>query len=99
MLLDKGKYELRLKTDRFLEYVGPVEVVGRDKQQKVTVELIPGWADITINTEPAGAEIVFADSVLGVTPASVELLAGLNEIVLRKAGVQNHACACKCRRW
>jgi formylglycine-generating enzyme required for sulfatase activity len=84
--LDRGSYELRIRSQRFLEYIAMVEVEGRDKLQSVVAELVPGWADINVVTEPAGAEVLSAEEVLGVTPAVIELLAGTHEMVIRKSG-------------
>ena len=86
MLLDKGSYELRIKTPRFLEYIATVEVAGRDQLQTIAVVLVPNWADVTITSDPTGAEIMDADKVLGITPAKVELVAGNRQVELRKSG-------------
>ena len=86
IVLARGSYELRIKTSRFLEYVAMLEVAGRDQQQTVEAELIPNWADVKITSNPAGAEIVNSDKVLGETPATVELIAGNQQVELRKPG-------------
>jgi formylglycine-generating enzyme required for sulfatase activity len=86
ILLDKGRYELRLKTERYLEYVGFADIVGRDQLQSFSAELVPGWADVEVSTNPPGAEILLDGETLGQTPASVELLAGVRELEIRKAG-------------
>jgi formylglycine-generating enzyme required for sulfatase activity len=84
--LPAGNYELRIRTQRFLEYIATVEVAGLDQLQTVEAELVPAWADIIVSTDPAGAEVVLADEVLGITPASIELLAGSRQIIVRKPG-------------
>ena len=86
LLLAGGTYELRVKTERFLDYVGQVEVSGRDIAQTVEPVLTPNWAEITVSSEPDGAEVVSDDEVLGVTPATIELVAGTRELLLRKPG-------------
>lgn len=86
LLLDKGKHELRITSPRFLEYVTTIEVVGRDQAQTVEAKLVPAWADVSIMTEPPGAEVRAGDAVLGVTPATVELLAGAQQVELYKPG-------------
>lgn len=86
IILGKGGHEVRLKSDRFLEYVGSVEVAGRDELQNFVAQLVPGWADVAVATEPPGADIVVDDAVVGITPASVELLAGSQQLEVRKAG-------------
>jgi formylglycine-generating enzyme required for sulfatase activity len=84
--LERGNYELRIRSERFLEYVAAIEIEGRDQLQPVVAELVPGWADISVTTEPAGAEVLSEGELLGVTPATVELLAGTRDMVIRKLG-------------
>ena len=84
--LAKGSYELRIRTPRFLEYITNVEVLGQDRLQQISAELVPNWADIALQTEPPGAEVFHTDELLGVTPASLQLVAGSQEIVIRKPG-------------
>ncbi|MGI9308527.1 MAG: SUMF1/EgtB/PvdO family nonheme iron enzyme, partial [Gammaproteobacteria bacterium] len=85
-LLGRGNYELRIRAKRYLDYVAMLEVEGRDQQQTVTAELIPGWADVRVTTDPSGAEVSSGDEVLGTTPGTIELMAGTRQIVIRKPG-------------
>jgi formylglycine-generating enzyme required for sulfatase activity len=89
ILLDKGSYELRVRAPRFLEYIRIIEVAGRDELQEIAVELVPGWADVTVTSDPPEASIFSADELLGETPATVELLAGNQQIELRKTGYKS----------
>jgi formylglycine-generating enzyme required for sulfatase activity len=84
--LEHGSYELRIRAQRFLEYIAMVEIEGQDKLQTVVTELVPGWADINVATEPAGAEVLSEGKSLGMTPVAIELLAGTHEVILRKSG-------------
>jgi formylglycine-generating enzyme required for sulfatase activity len=84
--LAQGDYELRIRTPRFLDYIATVEIVGRDQQQTLTAKLLPGWADVAITSLPPDAEILLGDDLLGITPATVELLAGMQTISVRKEG-------------
>jgi formylglycine-generating enzyme required for sulfatase activity len=84
--LDRGSYELRIRAPRFLEYISTVEVLGQDRLQEIGAELVPNWADISLTSEPSGAEVLSADELLGVTPATVQIAAGSQELVIRKAG-------------
>lgn len=86
LLLTRGKHELRINTPRFLEYVAMIEVDGLDKFQTITAELVPNWADVTVRTEPAGAEVLLNEVSLGITPGPVEVVAGTHRIVIRKPG-------------
>ena len=82
----RGKHELRITAPRFLEYVTTIEVAGRDQSQVVEATLAPAWADVSIATDPPGAEIRVGDDVLGITPATVELLSGTQQVELHKSG-------------
>ncbi len=84
--LDRGNYELRIRAERYLDYVAMLEVEGRDQLQTVRAALVPGWADVLVTTDPAGAEVLSGDEVLGVTPGTMELMAGTRQIVIRKSG-------------
>jgi formylglycine-generating enzyme required for sulfatase activity len=84
--LPRGNYELRIRTPRFLEYIAEIEIAGKDKLQPVIVELVPGWAEVNVNTNPEGAEISSDGQLLGTSPVTLELLAGTRELLIRKQG-------------
>jgi len=68
-----------------------VEIVGMEQPQRVTGTLRPDWAEVTINTIPAGAQIFVADEPSGlITPATVEIMSGEWEIRLQVQGHKVH---------
>ncbi|MGI9292318.1 MAG: PEGA domain-containing protein [Gammaproteobacteria bacterium] len=86
LLLTRGKHELRIRSPRFLEYVAMIEVEGLDKAQTITAELVPGWADVTVPTEPQGAVVMLGEETMGETPGPVEIMAGTHRLIIRKPG-------------
>lgn len=67
------------------------EIEGMARPQTVTAVLEPDWADVTITTDPPGAEIFVDDESTGqTTPAVVEILAGEHEIRLKAPGHRSH---------
>ncbi|WP_317933446.1 PEGA domain-containing protein [Halioxenophilus sp. WMMB6] len=81
-----GPHSYQIVTERYQDVTGELEIIGLKQQQTLAVELTPAWAEITLASEPSGAEIVLDDEVLGVTPATVEILAGDKELTLQMAG-------------
>lgn len=81
-----GTYELQIQRERYLPYREQVEIEGRQIEQALNVTLDPAWADVSFASQPAGADIIANGEVLGVTPASVELLQGAYEVTIRRSG-------------
>ncbi len=84
--LKAGSYELRIRAERYLEFIQLLEVEGRDVRQNVAAELVPGWANVSFSTVPPGATISADGDELGQTPDTVELMAGMHELLLYKPG-------------
>ena len=62
-------------------------VEGKWREQTVSASLAPNWADVTIPTTPAGAEIRIDAEPSGVTtPGPVPILAGERRITVKLAG-------------
>jgi formylglycine-generating enzyme required for sulfatase activity len=81
-----GPHEIRITADRYLDFAETVEIEGRDQLQSFAPELTPGWSDIGVVTTPAGAQIYIGDEQVGETPATIELMAGVHELTVRKEG-------------
>ena len=77
-----GTHQLRIETDRYLPVSAQLEIAGRGQAQQFAYQLQPGWADVTIRSEPAGAQ-VHIDAVLqGVTPLVTEVMGGEHSVEL-----------------
>ena len=81
-----GTYELQVHRERYLPYREQVEIEGRQVEQALNVTLAPAWADISFASQPAGAEIIVNGEVLGVTPASLQLLQGAYDVTIKRSG-------------
>ena len=84
--LARGNHELRIRAQRYLAYVAMIEVTGLDKSQTIMADLVPGWADVLVQTAPAGAAVLLEGEELGETPGTMEIMAGTRSIVIRKPG-------------
>ena len=84
--LEPGEHTVEVESERFLPFVGIVDIPGLDRDEYYSVQLVPRWAEVTIESEPSGARILAGDEEIGVTPATVELLEGSHEVTLSKDG-------------
>ena len=84
--LEPGEHSIEVTSDRFLPFRGVVDMPGLDLDEYYSVQLVPRWAEITIESDPPGARILAGDEEVGVTPATVELLEGAHEVTLAKDG-------------
>ena len=63
-----------------MPYADTVRVEGRGRDDVLTVQLVPRWANVEVRSEPAGATIYAGEQSLGTTPAVVELLEGSHQL-------------------
>ncbi|RMF98117.1 MAG: PEGA domain-containing protein [Gammaproteobacteria bacterium] len=88
--LPAGPHRLRVVAERYLPWEQAIEVEGLGREQVVQVSLQPGWADLTVRSEPPGATITAGDEVLGRTPATVPVMADVSELQLQLDGYKIH---------
>ena len=84
--VEAGEHSLTIQAPRYLPLQQPLSVVGREIQQQLDLVLEPAWADISVDSDPAGAAILVAGETLGTTPAVVEILQGEQQLRLSKVG-------------
>ncbi|PLW81851.1 hypothetical protein CWI75_13990 [Kineobactrum sediminis] len=84
--LAPGDYSLELEHPHYLPVTRTISVTGRDQAQTFENRLAPAWANVTVASQPAGAEILVNGEPRGVTPATLEILQGERELALRKMG-------------
>ncbi len=81
-----GEHQLELRHPRYLPLLRPLTITGRNIVQQFELELAPAWADVTIDSSPAGADILIDGEAAGTTPATLEILQGEHQVILRSAG-------------
>jgi formylglycine-generating enzyme required for sulfatase activity len=84
--LEPDTYSIRLEADRFFSYETEVDIEGLDKEQALVAELTQAWANIGINSFPAGADVFVDDEVVGQTPINAEVLQGERDIRIKLPG-------------
>ena len=84
--LQPGTHTVRVESDRFLPFMDVVDMQGLERVEQLYVQLVPKWANVTVQSVPDGAEIFAGSQSVGVTPAVIELLEGTHEITVAKDG-------------
>ncbi|MDA0705585.1 MAG: PEGA domain-containing protein [Proteobacteria bacterium] len=84
--LQPGQHSISVQADRFLPFNDVIEIAGLDREELLTVQLVPRWSEVSLTSDPAGASIYVGDAELGVTPATIQLLEGTHQISVLLAG-------------
>jgi formylglycine-generating enzyme required for sulfatase activity len=71
-----GPHQLQLQAERYLPWEQSVEVTGREQRQAVVAQLQPGWAEVSLASEPAGATVTVNGEAVATTPARLEVMQG-----------------------
>jgi formylglycine-generating enzyme required for sulfatase activity len=61
-------------------------VEGAGKAQSYAPSLTPNWADVTVTSEPVGAQVLVNGEPRGATPLTTQILAGNHPVELRMEG-------------
>ncbi|MEZ5566334.1 MAG: PEGA domain-containing protein [Gammaproteobacteria bacterium] len=81
-----GIHRITVSAARYQVWEQTITIDGGGTSQSLLADLTPAWADITVSSVPAGAEI-FADGVRqGTTPMTVELMPGSRTLTLEMDG-------------
>ncbi|MBV1878100.1 MAG: PEGA domain-containing protein [Pseudomonadales bacterium] len=81
-----GLHDIRIQSARYLDYNTEISIEGKRLKQELVVPLSQGWANISLDSNPAGAEIFIDDLAVSKTPAVVEAIRGSRNIQLKKKG-------------
>ncbi|HVF17431.1 MAG TPA: PEGA domain-containing protein, partial [Steroidobacteraceae bacterium] len=84
--LPPGKHTIALSAERYQLFSGEVDIEGGGKKQVFKPTLVPAWADVTVTSEPAGAEVIVGGESRGVTPLTTQVMAGNHPVELRREG-------------
>ncbi len=86
LALSAGRHTVEVLAPLHLAYSTEITVQPGDPPLTLDADLVPNWAPLTIASSPTGAEILLDRSVVGRTPATLEVEAGARSLVLRKSG-------------
>jgi formylglycine-generating enzyme required for sulfatase activity len=84
--LQPGHHSVSVQSERFLPFVGAVDVPGLGRAEEMFVQLVPRWSDVSITSEPGGADILVGEDTIGTTPAVVQLLEGTHKVSVVASG-------------
>ncbi|EAQ98676.1 PEGA domain-containing protein [Congregibacter litoralis] len=84
--LEAGSRTLRLELPRYLPLSQVIDVTGRNVQQRLDLSLDPAWAEVSIASDPPGAELLVDGTPVGKTPGTFEILQGEHELALTRPG-------------
>lgn len=84
--LEPGTHSVRVRADRYLPYNHNLVVPGLGLHQRLDVQLVPRWANVSIRSEPNGATVYRGDERLGETPVLLELDEGSHDLTVVKDG-------------
>lgn len=81
-----GRHEFEIRAPRYLPFSTVIFVEGRSVEQSLNATLDPAWANVTLDSRPSQVEVTVDRQAVGVTPLSLELLAGRRVIELNHDG-------------
>ncbi len=84
--LSAGSHELVLQEARHLTMRQTLQMTGRNVEQQLQLELLPAWAEVSIDSLPANAAVLVDGAIVGQTPAQLELLQGEHKLALQLPG-------------
>jgi formylglycine-generating enzyme required for sulfatase activity len=81
-----GEHDITVVADRYAPASQRIDVRGLDERQTIHVVLSPLWAEVSIDSRPAGARVMLDGEAIGETPLQVEILEGTYRLLLERDG-------------
>lgn len=81
-----GKHRISIAAARYQPFAAELEIEGAGKAQTFAPELVPNWAEVSVTSEPAGAQVLVEGEPRGTTPLKTEIIAGNHPLELRLEG-------------
>jgi formylglycine-generating enzyme required for sulfatase activity len=78
-----GRRSIAIQAENYQVLQTEIEVAGCGKVQQFDLALIPGWAAISLKSEPPGAAVSVDGKSVGKTPLMLKLLAGDHKLVVQ----------------
>jgi formylglycine-generating enzyme required for sulfatase activity len=87
--LSAGRRKISIAAERYQPFSAHVQIDGGGKLQRFAPKLIPNWADVTVASEPPGAQVLVNGESRGTTPLTTQVLAGNHPLELRLEGFKS----------
>jgi len=84
--LQPGEHSISVRSERFLPFVDIISFPGLGRDEVLNVQLVPRWANVSINSEPTEAVIYAGAKQIGITPAVIELFEGTHQLTVVREG-------------
>jgi len=81
-----GRRSITVRAENFQTLLTEIEVAGCEERQELDLALVPGWAEIGLQSEPAAAAVLVDGKPVGETPLKLNLLEGEHDLEIRAAG-------------
>ncbi len=78
-----GRRSIAAQAENYLTLHTEIEVAGCGEIQQFDLALIPGWAEISLQSEPAGAVVLVDGKPFGKTPLTLKLVQGDHDLVVQ----------------
>jgi len=83
-----GDRTLTFKAPRHLDHVERLTIAGGGEKQQLKVALKPSFGVVSIGSVPAGAQVEVDGKAVGVTPAKIEMDAGIRRVQVSSPGLR-----------
>ena len=83
-----GERTLTFKAARHLDHIERITIAGGGEKQQLTVALKPNFAKVSVSSVPEGAAIEVDGKAAGVTPAALDLDAGIRRVQIALPGLR-----------
>lgn len=84
--VEPGSRRLSIEAENYKIGNTEVEVAGCGNHQEIDLALVPGWAEISLQSEPPGAAVLVDGQSLGTTPLTIKLVEGEHNLEVRADG-------------
>ena len=84
--LPAGQHALSIEVPGYLPYRTAVVVAGAGSSQRLAPKLVANSAQLSVSSEPAGAQLLIDGKPVGITPLAQTLSAATHHLELRLAG-------------
>jgi formylglycine-generating enzyme required for sulfatase activity len=78
-----GRRTISVQAENYQTLLTTIEVAGCGEVQQFNLALIPGWAEITLQSEPAGAAVLVDGNPFGKTPLTLKLAEGDHDLAIQ----------------